>query len=356
MLSRYAGPQEGSYSIHLRQMATRKPWNVNDEELFDGMQNIDRPLSQPTEMSYFLQRIRLGEMCRELIDRMPLGARVVDWEAHADVIAVDAHFIKFLDDMPAFFKLNDSDKVGSNAAQPGRQVLTTGIVVQRYILHSLVHSHRCKMHLPYLAKASSNTQFAYSREACLEAARQTVRTERLLEREAVQFVHTRFRISGVLQAVFIACIAFLLDMCFHNDRGQCDPKRKAELLEACSILEEARNHSPMTANLLESLNNIVQKYKLTLPRFNSLTAGAFAPSHNPLPTTEKMTEKTTAPGHLDNRVTGSLFLDLTPQAANTDMESLDWDTFNTIDLEGLDWNALLNELDSQLLANSFSSV
>ncbi|RAO70372.1 uncharacterized protein BHQ10_006384 [Talaromyces amestolkiae] len=312
-------------------MATRRPWNVNDEDLYDGMKNIDKPLSEPTEMSYFLQRIRLGEMCRELVDRMPLGATARDTSDHAEIIAVDAQFLKFLAEIPPFFKLEAAEA-------PSQPPLTAGIIVQRYIIHSLVHSHRCKLHLPYLAKASSNSQYNYSRESCLEAARQTIRTEKLLERESVRFVHARFRISGVLQAVYIASIAFLLDMCFHNDRGQCDPKRKAELIEACGILEEARTHSPFTANLLESLDSIVQKYRLSLPRFSNSKPG------------------NTSTTVVENFGLAENPIDLPAHASNPDMTTFDWDTFDAMDVDNLDWNSLLSELDSQFLATAFPGV
>lgn len=342
MLSRYAGPQEGAYSINLRHMATRKPWNVNDEDLYDGMKNIDKPLSEPTEMSYFLQRIRLGEMCRELVDRMPLGVTARDRSGHAEIVAVDAQFLKFLAEIPNFFKLEAAENTSQSP-------LTTGIIVQRYIIHSLVHSHRCKLHLPYLSKASSNSQYNYSREACLEAARQTIRTEKLLERESVQFVHARFRISGVLQAVYIASIAFLLDMCFHNNRGLCDPKRKAELLEACGILEEARSHSPFTANLLESLDSIVQKYRLSLPRLS-----------NPNTTQNRIdpdtTNKTLSAAGVENLSLAENPMEPISHSSNLDMAPFDWDTFNAMDVDNLDWNALLSELDSQFLSAAFPGV
>lgn len=54
MLSRYAGPQEGVYTIDPRHMAANHPLNVNDEDLVDGNSVTDLPLSHPTSMSYFL--------------------------------------------------------------------------------------------------------------------------------------------------------------------------------------------------------------------------------------------------------------------------------------------------------------
>ena len=43
-------------------MVVKKPLNINDEELSDGMSRIEQPLSLPTAMSYSLQKIRVAEM------------------------------------------------------------------------------------------------------------------------------------------------------------------------------------------------------------------------------------------------------------------------------------------------------
>ena len=55
-------PGEKVYSIHPRQMMTRKPLNIDDDDLIDGVTPIEKPISYPTDMTFFLQRCRLGEV------------------------------------------------------------------------------------------------------------------------------------------------------------------------------------------------------------------------------------------------------------------------------------------------------
>jgi len=54
-------------------MIVKKPLNLNDEDLVDGMSQDQKPLSWPTVMSYPLQRIRIAEIMRSLIDRDALA-------------------------------------------------------------------------------------------------------------------------------------------------------------------------------------------------------------------------------------------------------------------------------------------
>lgn len=364
-MSRYASPQEGIYTIIPHQTTTRKPLNANDDDLFDGMpKNINKPLSEPTEMSYFLQRIRLGELCRELCDRMPVDAMPGEPASHSQVLEVDAKFNEFMAGIPVFFRLSSSENSPEDI--PGGRKLTPGIVIQRYILNSLLHSHRCKMHLPYItSKYANSASYAYSRKTCLDAARQIIRTERLLEREAVAFVHTRFRISGVLQSVFIANIAFLLDLCFHSDHGEYNPTRKAELLDACSILEDAWNQSPMISGLIESLNSVARKYKLPLPfmanidRSSAANSSTLSTAMSGLGFTPSYVADGDAPSSADiTTTTDNDHLSVPrPDQVNPDMPFFDWESFSAeMEVDELDWNALLSELDSQYFASSMPSV
>jgi hypothetical protein len=263
--------------------------------------------------------------------------------------------------IPVFFRLCSSEN--SPEAIQGQQKLTPGMIIQRYILNSLVHSHRCKMHLPYIATKDDNSaSYAYSRKACLDAARQIIRTERLLEREAVAFVHTRFRISGVLQAVFIASIAFMLDICFNSDREEYDQTRKAELLDACSILEDAWNQSPLISELLESLSSVAHKYKLPLPFMANFTRA----SANSSTLSVSMSGLGFTPSHISDGNSSSSTNTIAtgsghsppsqPVPVNLDLPDFDWQSFSAdMEVDSLDWNALLNELDSQYFANSMPS-
>jgi hypothetical protein len=70
--ARFDAAVRGVYHCYPRQMVVKKPMNLNDEDLVDGMSQDQKPLSWPTVMSYLLQRIRIAEIMRSLTDRNAL--------------------------------------------------------------------------------------------------------------------------------------------------------------------------------------------------------------------------------------------------------------------------------------------
>jgi hypothetical protein len=68
-------------------MITRKPRHVNDEDMF-----LEQPLSVPTTMSYPLHRIKISEICRNLVDRNPLASAHLGGPSCGDVMDIDTDF------------------------------------------------------------------------------------------------------------------------------------------------------------------------------------------------------------------------------------------------------------------------
>ncbi|KAL8824800.1 MAG: hypothetical protein Q9191_004811 [Dirinaria sp. TL-2023a] len=258
---RYIGPHEGIYTVNPKHMAVNKPRNENDEDLLDGLKGDDKPLSQPTCMSYFLQRVKLAERSRDFTDRDSLRDVSLSSESQNNTMVIDAEIEQFIREIPTFFSLDHSSAADNDVPKAQR---TPGILIQSYILNSLVHAQRCKLHVKYLAQAKTDPACARSREICLHAARTVVRTERLLRKESTPFVMVRFKYSGVLYCLFMAAVVLLLDVCLN--KGVADEEaRKAEAMTAFGILEEAREQSKMATKLLESLMSVVRKHHVTLP-------------------------------------------------------------------------------------------
>jgi len=132
MLSRFPGPMKGVYSINPSQMAVNKPRNANDEDLFDGMESPEKPISIPTTMSYFLLRIQLAEMCRYFTDHTPFVDLSDDTKRYTDAMSNDTKLQAFVEQIPTFFRL-DRDKrpefVDSDMCK------TPSIIIQRYMLN-----------------------------------------------------------------------------------------------------------------------------------------------------------------------------------------------------------------------------
>lgn len=329
--------------INPRQMATNKPVNANDEDLFDGMTDLNRPLDQPTSMSYCLQRIRLGDICREISDSIPfleIGPGDPDYQ---QIIKIDKVICTFVQEMPSFFSL-DYNPHQLPDTDPRKY---PGIVIQRYILHSLVHTQRVRLHLPYLSQASSEPIFSYSRNACLEAARMVIRTETQLALEKFSFVLTRLKFSAVIHCVCMAIIVLLMDLCLNKSiQPEDDRERRSEIFRAFGILEEAKVHSPFAERLLRSFYSILQRNKIPLPNMGSSrpapqSKGINQQSHpEPVP-------YTASPLNPNEAGMATTFM----ESALPSFGDL-WQTFDTtVDPSTLfDWDSLLSEIDSPFLS------
>ncbi|KFY43014.1 hypothetical protein V494_02133 [Pseudogymnoascus sp. VKM F-4513 (FW-928)] len=334
MLSRYAGPQEGAYTVNPLHMAVNKPCNINDEDLVDGMENIEVPLSQPTSMSYFLQRIRLAELSREFTDQATRTISNPELMGYAQVMEIDTKFEYFIKDIPSFFSLEGGT---IDAKADARRA--PGIVIQRYILNLLLHAHRCKLHVPYLKRGSTDPAYARSREICLHAARMIIRTERELEEEDLPFVLTRFKISGMLYSVAMAIIVLILDVCFNKSATDYDIK-KVEVVDACNILDAAKGQSAMAAKLLESLTSVLPKYQVTLDGIN----GTQMSHDEPLPDGNTVHDDNIADireCRLEDRNTAGGEVSSIAEIS----QSFEFE----MDLDTLDWNSFFSELDSQVI-------
>ena len=253
MAARYTGPTEGAYQIHPNHMVVNKPLNLNDTDFLTDSPLVERPLSEPTEMTYFLQRIRLSEIARRIIDTQPM--RTSSSPNYQSVMAIDAELANFLETLPPFFKIETEDQNEQNA----KFALGADIRLQVLNLNSLVQTQRCKLHLPYL---NPQTSKPYSRSTCLDSARRIVQIETRLDAEKHPFVYSRLRCSGTLYGLFMASTVLLMELCSSrriggkNDRGDADLNRRA-FRTAFRILGNARRSSVAAGKVWESLVRVM---------------------------------------------------------------------------------------------------
>lgn len=247
----------GGYQCHLRQMMVKKPLNIDDEEVVDGMSRIDRASSLPTSMSYLLQRIQLAEILRRLADRTPLNMGCSAEPSHDLVLDIDTELQLLLNDIPPFFsmpleKLMKSYQISLSKA--------TDIVQQGHMIHSFIHARRCELHFPFYSRGFVDPVYALSRDACLQSARLLIQT---------QAIATPYRFLGLLVGVFMASIVLVVDLCHRKSPSQKERKRD-EIAKACHILEVARHESATAAKFLGSLTQVLRKHKMLPPQNPSI--------------------------------------------------------------------------------------
>jgi hypothetical protein len=260
--ARYGGPAEGVYHIVPHQMSVRKPLNIDDVDLLTNGPNLDQPLAVPTDMSYFLHRLRVAEAARAMVDDVSVAkAAAENWKPashHSLIMSLDLQLRQVIQDIPPFLDL-DTYEAAPVLEQDER-------FIQAYLLNSLIQSQRCKLHLDYLrsswsAKHPTDSRASSpSRETCLYAARRIMRVERQLERTKHAFVQTRLRLSVILHGIFMATIVLLMDVCVYGSGSQREPlELDDEVQDALRIVEEAKSHSLAAARLHESLMHILAR-------------------------------------------------------------------------------------------------
>jgi len=241
--------------------------NLNDEDLVEGMTCIEQPFSQPTTMSYPLQRIRLSEISRRLVDRMPLTMAYTSGPTHDIIVDIDTELQSLINDTPPFFSMPVADLIAIYHLSPSR---AANIAHQGYTFYSLVFAQRCSLHFPYFTRGFVDSAYASSRQICLQSAHQVIQNE-------TRWVHsrgyvTRYKYLGLLAAVFMASIVLLMDLC-HNKSSSQQEKKRSEIADAIRILDGARLESETAAKFLDSLMQVLSNHKLSLKRASQQPLG-----------------------------------------------------------------------------------
>ena len=344
----------------------KKPLNINDEELSDGMSRIEQPLCQPTAMSYSLQRIRLAEISRNIVDRTPPVLAHASGPSLNVVMDIDTELQLLINDIPPFFSMSETEL--SESYQLGTSEAAK-IAHQGFSLHFLVHAQRCRLHFPYFSHGFLDRAFACSRDICLQSACLVIRTQSRLESSGL-CIATRFKYFGLLLGVFMASIVLLMDLC-HNKSALQQEERRGEIASAFQILEEARHESETAAKFLEALMHVLRKHKVSPPQhtgtqplqpgigFTQLSTAAEEAGVGNASTMPRYSELAIAStpmassGVVGSNEASSISM-LPDSSTNGEDLSVYFNEFaqrfeQGIDVGSIDWNNVFSELDSSFL-------
>lgn len=297
------GPFDGSYTIHPRHMCVRLPRNLNDNDLsnISGGEDADTitfPINVPTQLSCFLQRIRLAEICRSIIDAHELARSNEDVLSCARVLELDRLFQRALDEFPPFMRLDAP--IPADAPRY--------LSLQRAIINIAFHSRRARLHRPFVFNnlqpcAVENIQYSgrrqqqqhlQCRDTCLRSARAVVSIVVALFDTSLAAVSSdqntakgktkarsvsssssreplAHRLAIFISHLFMACtvLACSLHALKSGDTiadhelpapdMAAEPVRESDVREdlarACRVLEAAGQESPVAARLVYALTD-----------------------------------------------------------------------------------------------------
>lgn len=242
-------------------MTSKRPRNVNDEDITCAQNEVAEHIANPTAMTYCLLRIRYAEICRAYTDRVPLDNSLPEEARYREVLELNHRLDDFMQHSPVHFRRLGTDiaKLGSSPS-----FAPQAFTIQRYLLTLNVYSLICRLHFPYFARATVQSTFSASRGACLDAARNILYAEIELSKETFPFVESRLRFSSILYGILVASTVFVVDMCLTPSLRR-DAAYVTEASKAFEILQGASADSFLAAKVHQSLARLLEKHNVHIP-------------------------------------------------------------------------------------------
>ena len=253
LLGFLSGPQEWTYTISPQQMNVQRPWNIEDEDIETS--ETELPLSKPTCMSYTLQRLRLAEVCREIVDSTASDHLHGIEIPYDRILSLDRKLHNAYADIPSFFRFDQSSQ--RKYASLFRERPT--IAWQRAFIQQGYHSRLCRLHRQYFVRGAKDPQYSYSHVVSLQSARKVLEVKRIMDEEEPNFAPNSSLFWAVMHHVFMAAVILLIDVCFNWDDILAE-KRKEEVLAACRMLSRAQQSSSVAREGINAMMGILRKH------------------------------------------------------------------------------------------------
>ncbi|KAI0465746.1 hypothetical protein F4859DRAFT_347907 [Xylaria cf. heliscus] len=261
LLSLVGGPFDGTYSIQPRHFVVNRPRNLNDNDLSQNDETLTYPLNVITQMSCFLQRIRLGEISREMVDARAPALLDLDITDFNTVSSLDILFERALAEMPPFL----------HKGAPIPEGAPSHLTQQRDLILLCYNFRRARLHRPFLLHDTDNPLHEPSRRQCISSARTvlSISIEMLEGPSTVDQDHDfsnplAYRVGLVISSLFTACASLALNagLIWKRGAGDASSEFQGEIARACRVLAKAGKKSTFAANLLRNLVGVLKQYSV----------------------------------------------------------------------------------------------
>ncbi|PYH29077.1 C6 zinc finger domain protein [Aspergillus neoniger CBS 115656] len=337
------GPQEWTYLIQPRHMNVNQPLNIDDSAMRREM--VSLPSSTPTDMSFFLQRLKLASVSREVVDATSYEHLHGLEPQYEKVLELDRKFHQAVAEIPDFFRLDPSSRRRFASLYEERPT----IAWQGCLLQQGFFSRLCRLHRDFFIRGAREPAYSYSHVICLQSARKVLEIKRIMDGNEPNYTPPNAVVWSVMHHVFAAAVILLLDVCFNWDDILAE-KRKEEVLEACRMLSKAQESSALVREGINAMMGVLQKHWRTgkLQRSDEMPpvvphgndAVRSHPGHTQAYAQPLSTELSNVPSHPPDASTDDV-----PQERHLeDIWTEMLETGNDLALDTADWTELLNEL------------
>lgn len=252
LLGFLSGPQEFTYSINPKHMNVRVPLNIDDEDIEAG---IPAPLSTPTCMSYTLARLRLAEICREIVDKTAPEHFKGEDVPYEKILDLERKLHEGYAEIPAFFRYDQSSRREFAELYHERPV----ICWQRTFVQQGYHARFLRLHRRYFIRGAKDPRYSYSHVVSLQSARKVLELKRIMDEEQPVVAPNGSFFWAIMHHVFMAAVTLLINVCFNWDDILAE-KQKQEVLDACRMLSRAQQVSCIAREGINAMMGTLRKH------------------------------------------------------------------------------------------------
>lgn len=230
-------------------MAVRKPSIIRD-----GNNATPSPQEHDlqSDVSYFLERIRLAEQGRTYIDRCPISHANTD-AYYQETLQYDARLEQYQQELPPFFSINKLYE-----RSPSQTQENPSLIVQRIQINCMVYVIRCFLHLQYLSLSSIDPKYAPSRASCFACASHIVRLHREVKSQ-YPWIISRLKATTFLRSLILASAVFLLDVCSGTEIRDL-ARERSDMLDAWRFMSDLQEDSNLVEQFFEFASQMLRKY------------------------------------------------------------------------------------------------
>ncbi|KAL4779913.1 hypothetical protein BJX76DRAFT_364852, partial [Aspergillus varians] len=343
-LSFLSGPQEWTYLVNPAFMFTDKPSNVDDAAVGKAP---SQPRTTPTSMSFFIERLKLAETCRIIVDAISFEQLTGQEVEYSKILELDRRIQEAQADTPDFLRVDASSRRRFASLHKARPNLSW----QGCLLQQAYYSRRCRLHRPFFIRGARDPTYSYSYMTGLDAARKVLEIKRIMDEEEPRFTPSSSAVWAIIHHVFMAAVMLLLDVCYNADDILAD-KRKEEVLNACRMLSKAQQSSALVKEGIDGMMCVLQgRYK---NRHHACTTSALPSGHDASQSQavvpRLLSEESIHPPAVEpNRLSVA---GRPPSQGNRDLEDI-WseliDNGGNMDFETEDWTELFTDLNNATL-------
>ncbi|EFR00541.1 C6 zinc finger domain-containing protein [Nannizzia gypsea CBS 118893] len=258
-----SGPQTGIYIVQPHQMHVDLPSNADDHEITPSS-CPNKPLTEPTEVTYLILRCKASKMFVEFMEtanKKGVGIHELEYD---QILAFDKKINEFFAALPYFFQVETEGNEHFAELEKKRKALDKErpyIKWQRVMAQFGASTRISRLHRPYLALGARDPRYAYSRMACIRAARAVLEIDRRMRNSVGPSAPNPSKVWAIAYQLFLATTVLAMDYHFNRNEPSAG-ERAEEILECCRALDAAAQSSVVAARGLKKLKEVAAKWGL----------------------------------------------------------------------------------------------